>query len=369
MGPLYGLRVLEMASIGPGPFAGMLLADLGADVVRVEGRTSPVGVELGRKYDTLLRGRTAISLDLKDPANVATVLDLAARADVFLEGWRPGVAERLGVGPDACLARNPRLVYGRMTGWGQQGPLASAPGHDINYIAVSGALHMVGMAGQKPTLPLNLFGDFGGGGMLLGFGVLAALHERMRSGQGQVVDAAMVDGASLLTTTFAGLFAAGLWTNERGTNLVDGGAPYYDAYETSDQRYFAVGAVEQKFQDELYKLLGLDDLIGVALPRDQWPSVKERVAAVIRTRTRKEWTELFEVTDTCTSPVLTPAEARQHPHNAARTAFVELDGISQPAPAPRFSRTPAEIPTAPANCVPAEKVLRAWGIDDASASS
>jgi alpha-methylacyl-CoA racemase len=369
MGPLKGLRVLEMASIGPGPFAGMLLADLGADVVRVEGRTSPVGVELGRRFETLLRGRTAVSLDLKDPGNVAVVLDLATQADVFLEGWRPGVAERLGVGPDACLARNPRLVYGRMTGWGQQGPLASAPGHDINYIAVAGALHMVGVAGEKPTLPLNLFGDFGGGGMLLGFGVLAALCERMSSGLGQVVDAAMVDGASLLTTTFAGLFAAGLWTDERGTNLVDGGAPYYDAYETSDGRYFAVGAVEQKFQDELYRLLGLDDLIGVSMPRDDWPHAKERVAAVIAQRPREEWCEVFKGTDTCTSPVLTPAEARRHSHNVARAAFVELDGISQPAPAPRFSRTPAECPTAPGDCVPAENVLRAWGINDDRVSS
>jgi alpha-methylacyl-CoA racemase len=368
MGPLHGLRVLEMASIGPEPFAGMLLADLGADVVRVEGRTSLVGFELDRRYDTMQRGRTVISLNLKDPANVAVVLDLVSQADVFLEGWRPGVAERLGVGPDACLSRNPRLVYGRMTGWGQQGPLASSPGHDINYIAVSGVLHMVGMAGQKPTLPLNFAGDFGGGGMLLFGGVLAALYEQMNSGRGQVVDAAMVDGSSLLTTHFAGLFAAGLWTDSRGTNLADGGAPYYDAYETSDGRYFAIGAIEQKFQDELYRVLGLDDLIGVSLPREQWPQTKDRVAAVIRTRSREEWSRAFEGTNTCTSPVLTPAEARQHPHNVAREAFVEVDGISQPAPAPRFSRTSAHTPKAP-DCVPVENVLRAWGINYDSGSN
>jgi alpha-methylacyl-CoA racemase len=362
MGPLHGLRVIEMASIGPGPFAGMLLADLGADVVRVEGRTSPVGIELGRRYDTMLRGRTAISLDLKKPANVATVLKLAAEADIFLEGWRPGVAERLGVGPAECLARNPRLIYGRMTGWGQQGPLASTPGHDINYLALSGALHMVGRPGGPPTPPLNFVGDFGGGGMLLGFGVLAALWERTRSGSGQVVDAAMVDGVSLLATTFAGLFAAGLWNNERGTNLVDGGAPYYDAYETADGRYFAIGAIENKFQDELYRLLALDDLIGKPLTKHQWPQVKERVAAAIRTRTREEWRQVFEGTDTCTSPVLTPNEAPLHPHNVARATFVNIDGITQPAPAPRFSRTFADLPSAPADCVPVDDVLKAWGV-------
>ena len=362
MGPLHGLRVVEMASIGPGPFAGMLLADLGADVVRVEGRTSPVGIELGRQYDTMLRGRTAISLDLKAPANVATVLKLVAEADVFFEGWRPGVAERLGVGPAECLARNPKLIYGRMTGWGQQGPLASKPGHDINYLALSGALHMVGRPGGPPTPPLNFVGDFGGGGMLLGFGVLAALWERTRSGSGQVVDAAMVDGASLLATTFAGLFAAGLWTEERGTNLVDGGAPYYDAYETADGRYFAIGAIENKFQDELYRLLGLDELIGRPLTKPQWPQAKERVAAAIRTRTREEWRQIFEGTDTCTSPVLTPTEAPLHPHNVARATFVNIKGITQPAPAPRFSRTSAELPSAPADCVPVQEVLKAWGI-------
>ena len=362
MGPLHGLRVIEMASIGPGPFAGMLLADLGAEVVRVEGRTSPVGIELDRRYDTMLRGRTAIRLDLKDPANVATVLKLTAVADVFLEGWRPGVAERLGVGPEDCLARNPRLIYGRMTGWGQQGPLASAPGHDINYLALSGALHMVGRAGGPPTPPLNFVGDFGGGGMLLAFGVLAALWERTRSGCGQVVDAAMVDGASLLATTFAGLFAAGLWTDERGTNLVDGGAPYYDAYETADGRYIAIGAIENKFQDELYRLLALDDLIGRPLAKCEWPQAKERVAAAIRKRTSEEWRQVFDGTDTCTSPVLTPNEAPLHPHNVARATFVNIDGITQPAPAPRFSRTSAELPSAPADCVPVEDVLKAWGV-------
>lgn len=359
-GPLHGLRVLELAGIGPGPFAAMMLADLGADVVRVEGRTSPVGIELDRRFDTLLRSRTTISLNLKDPADRATALELVRQADVLLEGWRPGVAERLGIGPEVCLGLNEKLVYGRMTGYGQDGPMRLSPGHDINYIAVSGVLHMCGRNGQAPTPPLNLAGDFGGGGLFLAFGILAALTERQRSGLGQVVDSSMVDGSAVLATVFAGLFAAGLWSDVRGTNLVDSGAPYYDAYETLDGKFMAAGAIEARFRDEMYRVLGLVDLAGAPDDPATWPALKERVAAAFRTRTRAEWTDLFEGVEACVSPVLSPEEAVSFEHNAARSTFVEVDGIAQAAPAPRFSRTPADLPLAPSQPVDPEVALKRW---------
>jgi alpha-methylacyl-CoA racemase len=333
MGPLHGIRVLEIASLAPAPFGCMILADLGAEVLRVD-RTSGGG--LG---PPLGRGRRSVAVDLKHPDGPAAVLRLVESADVLVEGFRPGVAERIGIGPQPCLARNPRLVYARMTGWGQDGPLAPRAGHDINYIAVAGALEPIGRAGERPVPPLNLVGDFGGGGMLLAVGVLAALVERERSGAGQVVDAAMVDGAALLTTFLHGMRNGGMWSHPRGENLLDGGAPFYDTYETADGRYVAVGAIEPQFYAALLAGLGL---AGEELPAQQdrsgWPVLRERFAAVFACRTRDEWASLFADTDACVTPVLAPDEAAAHPHNAARGVFV--DGA--PAPAPRFSRTPAE---------------------------
>jgi alpha-methylacyl-CoA racemase len=341
MGPLAGVRVVELAGIGPGPFCAMLLADLGADVLRVD---RPAASRPG--WPTVLaRGRRSVAVDLKHPDGAGVVLDLVAAADALVEGFRPGVAERLGIGPDACLARNPRLVYGRVTGWGQQGPWRLAAGHDIDYVALAGALHPIGQAGGPPVPPLNLLGDFGGGGMLLALGVVAALLEAGRSGTGQVVDAAMVDGAALLTTQFHELLAAGLWREERGANLLDGGAPFYGVYETADGRHLAVGALEPQFWAELLRRLGLDagDL-PAQLDRDGWPLLRARLAALFRTRTRDEWSELLAGTDACVTPVLGLAEAPAHPHNRARGTFVDVGGVVQPAPAPRFSR-PASTPT------------------------
>jgi len=296
----------------------------------------------------MLRGRHVVALDLKRPEAVETLLEVVSAAEIFLEGWRPGVAERLGVGPDTCLARNPRLIYGRMTGWGQDGPLALRAGHDINYIALTGGLHMCGRPDSPPSPPLNFLGDFGGGGMLLAFGVMAAAWEASRSGVGQVVDAAMVDGAALLATTFAGLLAGSMWSEKRGTNLIDGGAPFYDSYETADGKYIAVGAVEARFQVQLYAVLGLHDIDpDERTGSPTWAATKERVAAVVRTRTRAEWCDAFAGIDACFAPVLTPGEAPLHPHNVARGTFIEIDDIVQPAPAPRFSRTAAAVPGAP----------------------
>jgi alpha-methylacyl-CoA racemase len=360
MGPLAGVRVVELAGIGPGPFCAMLLADLGADVLRVD---RPAISRPG--WPTVLaRGRRSVAVDLKHPDGAGVVLDLVAAADALVEGFRPGVAERLGIGPDACLARNPRLVYGRVTGWGQQGPWRLAAGHDIDYVALAGALHPIGQAGGPPVPPLNLLGDFGGGGMLLALGVVAALLEAGRSGTGQVVDAAMVDGAALLTTQFHELLAAGLWREERGANLLDGGAPFYGVYETADGRHLAVGALEPQFWAELLRRLGLDagDL-PAQLDRDGWPLLRERLAALFRTRTRDEWSELLAGTDACVAPVLGLAEAPAHPHNRARGTFVDVGGVVQPAPAPRFSRTPADPPVPPAR--PGEHTDRAladWGV-------
>jgi alpha-methylacyl-CoA racemase len=360
MGPLAGVRVVELAGIGPGPFCAMLLADLGAEVLRVD---RPAAARPG--WPTVLaRGRRSVAVDLKHPDGAGVVLDLVASADALVEGFRPGVAERLGIGPDACLARNPRLVYGRVTGWGQEGPWRLAAGHDIDYVALAGALHPVGQAGGPPVPPLNLVGDFGGGGMLLALGVVAALLETGRSGTGQVVDAAMVDGAALLTTQFHELLAAGLWREERGANLLDGGAPFYGVYETADGRHLAVGALEPQFYAELLRRLGLDagDLPG-QLDRDGWPLVRERLAALFRTRTREEWCELLAGTDACVAPVLGLGEAPAHPHNRARGTFVDVGGVVQPGPAPRFSRTPSDPPTPPAR--PGEhtdQALADWGV-------
>jgi alpha-methylacyl-CoA racemase len=346
-GPLAGLRVLELASLAPAPFACTVLADLGADVIRVD-RASPGADVLGIPGDPLTRSRRSIGVDTKTPAGRDLVLSLVERVDVLVEGFRPGTAERLGLGPSDCLARNPGLIYGRMTGWGQDGPMASAAGHDINYIALAGALDPIGRAGERPVVPLNLVGDFGGGGLLLAMGILAALYERQRSGLGQVVDAAMTDGAALLTTHLHGMRASGLWSGGRGENLLDGGAPFYDTYETADGRYVAIGALEERFWRALLDLLGLDgaDTPSRADP-GQWPALRERIAAVIRTRGRDEWAALAAGTDACLTPVLSPGEAPGHPHNAARGTFIEVGGVVQPAPAPRFGRTPAAVPTAP----------------------
>jgi alpha-methylacyl-CoA racemase len=345
MGPLQGVRVIEIASLAPAPFGCMVLSDLGADVLRVDRSTSVGG---DATIDPLSRGRRSIGLNLKDPAGVDVLLRLVESADVLVEGFRPGVAERLGFGPDTCLRRNPRLVYGRMTGWGQDGPMARMAGHDINYIAVAGALDPIGHAGERPVPPLNLVGDFGGGGMLLALGILAALYERSGSGQGQVVDAAMVDGASLLTSFIHGMRGQGLWQDERGTNLLDSGAPFYDTYETADGGYMSVGAIEPQFYAALLHGLGLggEELPG-QLDRERWPEVKARFTEVFKQRTRDEWTAIFDGTDACVAPVLGLGEAPAHPHNAARAGFVDVGGLTQPAPAPRFSRTTAETPDPP----------------------
>jgi alpha-methylacyl-CoA racemase len=349
MGPLSGLKVIELAGLAPGPFCGMLLADMGADIVRVDRADRVTGGDPARPpMDLLGRGRRSIGVDLKQPEGVSVVLDLAAGADVFIEGFRPGVAERLGIGPDQCRARNPRLVYGRMTGWGQDGPYAPRAGHDINYIALAGALEPLGRKGEPPTPPLNLIGDFGGGGMLLAFGILAGVFEAQRSGEGQVIDAAMVDGSALLMTIIHGLRATGVWSDERGTNMLDTGAHFYDVYETADGKYLSVGAIEPQFYAALLRGLGLED---EELPhqtdRSQWPAMKERVAAIIKTKTRDEWCDVFEGTDACVAPVLGIPEAVDHPHNVERGTFVDVAGVRQPAPAPRFDRTQAPIPAAP----------------------
>jgi alpha-methylacyl-CoA racemase len=348
MGPLDGIRVVEIASLAPAPFGCMILADLGADVLRVE-RAEICGTTASAPLDPLTRGRRSVGLNLKDPAGVELLLRLAASADVLVEGFRPGVAERLGFGPQVCAERNPRLVYGRMTGWGQDGPLAPTAGHDIDYIAISGALSLVGRAGQAPVPPVNLLADFGGGGMLLALGILAALLERERSGLGQVVDAAMVDGSALLTSFVYGLRAAGAWQDARGVNLLDGGAPFYDTYQTADGGYVAVGALEAKFYAELLAGLGLST---ASLPpqydRAGWPVLRARFTEVFLTRTRDEWAEVFAGSDGCVAPVLSPAEAPGHPHNAARGTFADVGGLVQPAPAPRFGRSPAGLPSAPA---------------------
>jgi alpha-methylacyl-CoA racemase len=346
-GPLAGLKVVELVGLAPAPFATMILADLGADVIRID-RVKPAFDVLSFPNDPLSRTRRWIGLDTKSPEGRDLALRLIDAADVLIEGFRPGVTERLGLGPKDCLARNPRLIYGRITGWGQDGPLAQAAGHDINYIGLAGALEPIGRAGERPVPPLNLLADFGGGGLLLAMGVLAALVERGRSGYGQVVDASMVDGAALLTAALHGLRNIGLWSRPRGENMLDGGAPFYDTYETADGRYVAIGAIEERFWSDLVSVLGLDPAdVADRLDPGRWPAVREKIAAVIRTRTRDEWAKLAEGTDACLTPVLTPTEAVTHPHNVARKTFVDVAGAPQPAPAPKFDRTPPAPPRAP----------------------
>jgi len=363
MGPLKGLRILEFAGIGPGPFCGMLLADLGAEVIRIDRKEGPPGT----RQDFVGRGRRSLALDLKSPAAVQAALRLVEGADALIEGFRPGVMERLGLGPEACLARNPRLVYGRMTGWGQDGPLAQAAGHDINYIALTGALWSIGRPGERPVPPLNLVGDYGGGGMLLALGMLAALLEAKGSGRGQVVDAAMVDGAALLMAPIYAMLARSRWRNERGANMLDGAAPWYDTYECADGRYLAVGPIEPQFFDLMIAQLGLDPArFAARMEAAHWPALKAELAAVFRTRTRDDWAALFEGTDACVAPVLDLHEAPAHPHNKARGTFQQREGAVQPAPAPRFSRTPAEpgLPP-PLRGEHTEQVLADWGFSAA----
>ncbi|MDG4801254.1 CaiB/BaiF CoA-transferase family protein [Micromonospora sp. WMMD980] len=366
-GPLTGVRVIELAGIGPGPFAAMMLADLGADVVRVD-RVGAGGFG-AFPGDLLNRNRRSVALDLKHPDGQDVVRSLVAGADALVEGFRPGVAERLNLGPQECLAVNPRLVYGRMTGWGQDGPLAHTAGHDIDYLALTGALHGVGRAGERPVPPMNLLGDFGGGGMMLALGVVSALHAVRGGAPGQVVDAAIVDGVSVLATQVHALRGLGLWQDPRGVNLLDGGAPFYDTYECADGRYVAVGALEPQFYAELVRLTGFP-LDGDEAPdRDDpvnWPALRAAWARLFRTRTRDEWTELLSGTDACVAPVLDWAEAPRHPHLAARDVFVAPEGVTQPAPAPRFSATPTAVRRPPPR--PGEhtdEVLSEAGVDPA----
>lgn len=368
MGPLAGYRIVEIAGIGPAPMAAMLLADLGATVLRVE-RKAPadLGIAMPARFQLLNRSRRAIAVDLKHPEGAALVRRLAAGADALIEGFRPGVAERLGIGPEPCLAGNPRLVYGRMTGWGQEGPLASAPGHDLDYIALTGALDAIGRAGQKPTPPLNLVGDFGGGALYLALGIVSALLEAQRSGKGQVVDAAMIDGAASLMTMFCGLAAAGQRRPGRGENILDSGAFFYEVYECADGKLLAVAPIEEKFLVALCRLLGIPR--GELPARDDvaaWPAAKVKLAAIFRTRSREEWCRLLEGSEACVAPVLSLAEAPDHPHHQVRGTFVEVDGIVQPGPAPRFSRTPPAPPTPPEAPGPeSARALLDWGLDAA----
>ncbi len=362
-GPLRGVRVVELAGLGPAPFGCMLLADMGAEVVRVE-RVEAVGGR-GNVDRVLNRGRRSIAVDLKHPAGVRTVLRLTDAADVFVEGFRPGVAERLGVGPEALLARNPRLVYGRMTGWGQDGPNAAVPGHDINFLALSGVLHGIGPA-ERPVVPANLIADFGGGGALLAMGVVAALLERAGSGRGQVVDAAMIDGAGQIATAIHGMDHEGAWGPQREANLLDGGAPFYGAYATSDGRFVAVGAVEPQFYATLLDALGLDPAeLGDQHDRSRWRGARRRIAAVFATRTRDEWCAQLTPLEACVTPVLTLEEARRDSHQRARDGFVTVDGDPVPAPAPRFGRTPSRAGAAPVPLgADTDRVLREAGLDD-----
>jgi len=369
MGPLAGYRIVEMAGIGPAPFAAMLLADMGAEVIRVDRReAADLGLP-GRdvKFDVLHRGRRTIAVDVKAEAGREVVKRLAAKADAIVEGFRPGVMERLGLGPEALRALNPRLVFGRMTGFGQDGPLADAAGHDIDYIALAGVLHAIGRKGEAPVPPLNLVGDFGGGGMFLAFGVVCALLEAQRSGKGQVVDAAMVDGSATLMALMFGLYAQGSWKDERGVNVLDTGAPWYDTYRTKDGRWLAVGAIEKRFYEAFVQRLGLNMS---ELPRQHdrsgWPELRRRFAETVAGKTRDEWEGIFEGSDACVAPVLSLGEVARHPHNAARCTLVERDGVLQPAPAPRFSRTVPEMGAAPRPAgADTEAVLADFGFSQA----
>jgi len=366
-GPLQGVKIIEIAGIGPGPFAAMMLADMGAEIVRVDRAQSVSGNFDRPNLEILNRGRRSIGVDLKQPEGVETVLKLVEQADALIEGFRPGVAERLNIGPDACLARNPKLVYGRMTGWGQDGPYAQAAGHDINYIALAGALAHFGRAGSKPTPPINVVGDFGGGGMLMAFGIACGLVESGRSGKGQVIDAAMVDGSAALMAMMWGFQALGIW-GEFGTNVLDTGAPFYDTYETADGKYISVGALEPQFYAELITRVGFADDVDLARQMDgsTFPEMREKFTVLFKTKTRDEWCEVLEHTDACFAPVLTMAEAVDHPHIKARNTVVHEYGLDQPAPAPRFSRTPGTIQGPPAwPGQHTDEVLTDWGFASA----
>ena len=369
MGPLHGIKVIEFEAIGPGPFCGMMLADMGADVLLIDRPgSSDLGLNRERWYDTMMRGRRSVTLDMKSKGGAGAALELIGKADALIEGFRPGVMERLGVGPDVALAKTPRLVYGRMTGWGQDGPMAPRAGHDINYIALAGPLAAIGRAGEAPVPPLNLVGDFGGGGMLLAFGIAAALVEAQRSGKGQVVDAAMCEGASLLSTMFHGMLASKRWTEERGANFLDSGAPWYGAYETKDGKHVSIGSIEGRFYADLLERLGM---AGEDLPKQHdragWPKLRARYAAAFLSKTRDEWCAAFEGSDACFAPVLNWSEAYLHPHNVARKSFVEVGGVKQPAPAPRFSRTPGGIRRKPPERGEGgAAALAEWGFDAAA---
>jgi len=360
MGPLSGLKVIEIAGIGPGPFCAMMLSDMGAEVVRID-RRSNAGE--GSKFDVLNRGRRSLALDLKNPAAIATLLRMVRQADALIEGFRPGVMERLGIGPDICLERNPRLVYGRMTGWGQDGSLAMAAGHDINYISLTGALHAIGPPGGAPVPPLNLIGDFGGGGMLLAFGVACALLEAARSGKGQVVDAAMTDGSAALMAAVYGIKARGGWSNERGANLLDGGAPFYGTYECADGKWISIGSLEPQFYELLREKAGLaEPSVKDRWSKETWPDVRARLAGIFKRKTQAEWCAVMEGSDVCFAPILDLDEAPRHPHNRERQTFVDVHGVTQPAPAPRFSRTPGAVQAPPPTAGQHnEAVLRDWG--------
>jgi alpha-methylacyl-CoA racemase len=363
MGPLQGVKIVELAGIGPGPFAGMLLSDMGADIVRVD-RAQQVSGDFSKpNLEALYRGRRSIGVDLKNPEGVETVLKLVESADALIEGYRPGVTERLGIGPDACLARNPKLVYGRMTGWGQEGPYAQAAGHDINYIALAGALAHFGREGAKPTPPINVVGDFGGGAMFLAFGVVCGLFEAQRSGQGQVIDAAMVDGSALLMTMMWGLKAIGFWDEHLGVNVLDSGAPFYDTYETKDRKFISLGSLEPQFYAELVNRLGLADAdLPAQMDRSGWPVLGEKFTELFKTKTRDEWCAILEHSDACFAPVLTMSEATNHPHIKHRETVINRDGVDQPAPAPRFSRTAAEVErSAPWPGQHTDEALSDWG--------
>lgn len=360
MGPLNGVKIIELAGIGPGPFCGMMLSDMGADVIRVDRRASDKA-----PTDVLVRNRRSIAVDLKKPEGVELVLKLCEGADALFEGFRPGVTERLGLGPEHCMGRNPKLVYGRMTGWGQDGPMAQAAGHDINYIALSGALHAIGRNGERPVPPLNLVGDFGGGGMYLAFGLVCAILEARQSGKGQVVDVSMVDGAASLMSMFFTFAANGAFRTERGSNMLDGGAHFYDTYETADGEFVALGSIEPQFYAELVEKAGLDpETFRPQMDPTQWPALKAKIAEVFRTRTRAEWCEIMEGSDVCFAPVLSIEEAPSHPHNVARGTFIEIDGVTQPAPAPRFDRTVPEVRgAAPAPGSHGREILAELGIE------
>lgn len=363
-GPLSGVKVLEFAGIGPGPFCGMLLADMGAEVIRIDRK----GGRGGSKFDISSRGKKSIALDLKKPEAIETCLKLIEGADILQEGFRPGVMERLGLGPDVALARNPKLVYGRMTGWGQTGMLAQAAGHDINYISLTGALHAIGRKGEKPVPPLNLVGDFGGGALYLAMGMLAALVEAQRSGKGQVVDTAMTDGATSLMTMFYGFTASGMWKEEKASNMLDGGAHFYDTYETKDGKYISIGSIEPQFYAILREKAGLtEDIWSQQMDQSKWPEMKDKIAAVFKTKTRNEWCAIMENTDICFAPVLSISEAKDHQHNKDRQTIVEIDGVAQPNVAPRFSRTESKINGPIPNVGQQnDEILKSFGFSDAA---